>query len=64
MLTLSIYQAYILTFEYCFNVKPINPIFRVDTCQSIADETGQCIIPPYEHYDVIAGQVSLLCFDL
>ena len=30
---------------------------RVETCQKIAEETNQPIIPPYDDYNVIAGQV-------
>ena len=31
---------------------------RVETCQKIAEETNQPIIPPYDDYNVIAGQVT------
>jgi hypothetical protein len=32
--------------------------FRMETCQAVAEERNMAIIPPYDHYDVIAGQVS------
>ena len=34
--------------------------FREATCNRIAKETGKVIIPPFDHYDVIGGQVGIL----
>lgn len=31
---------------------------RVETCNRVAEEKGYSIIPPYDHPDVMAGQVS------
>ena len=36
-----------------------SPQARVSTCQKIADEEDYIIIPPYDHYDVIAGQGTI-----
>lgn len=32
-------------------------ICRQGTCERVAKEHGYTIIPPYDHYDVIGGQV-------
>ncbi len=36
-----------------------SPQARVSTCQKIADKTDYAIVPPYDHYDVIAGQGTI-----
>ena len=32
--------------------------YRQDTCDRVGKERGLAFIPPYDHYDVIAGQVG------
>ena len=34
-------------------------VCREETCQRVAEEKGQTFIPPFDHYDVMAGQVML-----
>ncbi|XP_064602726.1 serine racemase-like [Liolophura sinensis] len=36
-----------------------SPTSRVETCNKVAKETGQVIIPPYDKYEVIAGQGTI-----
>ena len=51
----SCLEGYGATVVYC----DPTPAARASTCESISQRENYEIIPPYDHYDVIAGQGTI-----